>query len=848
MTDLKHISSTQPSVQLPRPSLPVGSQKQEHASIADQAVHDVLHPMRVRPVTQHLSLSSFIQEDYFDKIQDAVQGTKQAFNELHAQQEMPPKAVLQEFEPALVGAPQLSAEGIDDQKFAHDISQGVQLSAKDYTRTDLVVYASQFVSSYMGAFDELFQTISKSAGEQLQGKPELNEQLQAQFTIMRSVIIKKFAEMLREIPLNPAISGISPEESARYLELESRYDSLSNQEKGELAQLEKKVNDALATSIAYSKEQKKFFDSTKKAIHVLQEEAQNLSQKCLKSCRALLEVEGSIKVPAVEHKVVERANQLRAEMIHARKEWNLKKATEFVYAIKGMPNESGEVPLVGMKSSFLAAGPAYSSAMPRNRTHTTSCVANFFKTEAAVVSDQMSPFDPCLATRSAIPVEFSQDDARERSFCTQKHLRQIAEAHAESQVQKALKSMPEGQLKALREGKLAIPIKVNYSTLLSPDVGRQVLGMMNRMPLADNERVLLDETLAAADLVNKQTGHILIDDPENPGKKIEVKIGYDIRIMNFPGNKLYDTYKMLPGISRLVRHSRAEEETNQSINLMLGDAQVAQKKLIAIITTEIANIPENEQAQVKLLQSLVEASTTSRMQLSNYVRANKKMPSSSALQEWQMQADKRAKLLKGICEGNGSDELKALASSVLKHTLLQDLAADIQDLQVSGLYDNPELFGGNRYALNSRILMLSSLVGVGTHFGCRSGKDRTGLLDDQLKLLYGVTATSYRLISFVEEHTHPNYVANRLTVVESAGNASFNTKANLGGVPWWTIGGCRLDVGTSEEEKRLSKAFDEKQSASKLFERPKIKGMFTPAAQRAAPARSDIAKKPLLPK
>jgi phosphatidylinositol-4,5-bisphosphate 4-phosphatase len=41
-----------------------------------------------------------------------------------------------------------------------------------------------------------------------------------------------------------------------------------------------------------------------------------------------------------------------------------------------------------------------------------------------------------------------------------------------------------------------------------------------------------------------------------------------------------------------------------------------------------------------------------------------------------------------------------------------------------------------RYALTARVLILGWIAGMTPHFNCRSGKDRTGLVDVEVKFLY----------------------------------------------------------------------------------------------------------------
>ena len=90
-------------------------------------------------------------------------------------------------------------------------------------------------------------------------------------------------------------------------------------------------------------------------------------------------------------------------------------------------------------------------------------------------------------------------------------------------------------------------------------------------------------------------------------------------------------------------------------------------------------------------------------------------------------------------EGHYSfDENSIIGKRLNDNTLKEDTKKQIQSLadQIIDIYsENKRGIGENPYALPSRVTLLTNLLGYATSYGCKSGKDRTGLMSMELENL-----------------------------------------------------------------------------------------------------------------
>ena len=57
---------------------------------------------------------------------------------------------------------------------------------------------------------------------------------------------------------------------------------------------------------------------------------------------------------------------------------------------------------------------------------------------------------------------------------------------------------------------------------------------------------------------------------------------------------------------------------------------------------------------------------------------------------------------------------------------------------------NYEKISGNPYAVGARVIILAKYMGFSVHYHCKSGKDRTGMMDIEVKFLLDKIARAYR--------------------------------------------------------------------------------------------------------
>jgi len=66
-----------------------------------------------------------------------------------------------------------------------------------------------------------------------------------------------------------------------------------------------------------------------------------------------------------------------------------------------------------------------------------------------------------------------------------------------------------------------------------------------------------------------------------------------------------------------------------------------------------------------------------------------------------------------------------------------------EQLDEVGGPENYDKVAGNPYAVGARVMLLAKYMGFSIHWHCKSGKDRTGMMDIEMKYLLGSMARSY---------------------------------------------------------------------------------------------------------
>jgi hypothetical protein len=523
----------------------------------------------------------------------------------------------------------------------------------------------------------------------------------------------------------------------------------------------------------------------KAQIHQLKDELKELETRALADIESMdqelhrdapqqgvrTDIVGSLVAPRTKARATYR--EARLTLIHDPDAWSVGKWRELPLSF----GSSGSPSL----SCFQAAGIPYSSAAPRNRTLKDNPVVPNFHHTAYVVGGQRV-FE---ATRSAT---FSEFGSKEREAVTRSLVGQMLQVHAAASIEKA---SPD-RLENSKEN----PLVVTHQTigLFTPDLlrdwGDKVFG---RVSPADNEKEILSDTLKAHEYWN--------------GKVVQVDgvwVKYDVRLWNIPNNKLAEK---MPGI--LMSEPEANKESWQKMNLSFQAEKVSILQEV-FFTPGISDPNRLSERDSIDISERMEAISQIRKAMLN--RAKNGQSVRSEIEAWQ---DAQRQLLAKLktLEKTHPEAVRELR----RLNDMQTLHDDIQEIQELGIKCDPKKMDYNRCALFARVAALASHLDYEMHFGCRSGKDRTGLGDGEIKLLYEVAKNLGRMPSYLEQEGLPNIDDWRETMVMQSGNRE-NVRANLGADLGHNVGGS-FNLPQGDKAKRYLGMY-RAASGAQVFARP----------------------------
>lgn len=160
---------------------------------------------------------------------------------------------------------------------------------------------------------------------------------------------------------------------------------------------------------------------------------------------------------------------------------------------------------------------------------------------------------------------------------------------------------------------------------------------------------------------------------------------------------------------------------------------------------------------------------------------------------------------------NPSLEIK---QRIKKHETMTKLLRDVKEMMAIPENKKLKAFGNNYYALTSRVLLLTSLLYDRIHFGCRSGKDRTGLANIELDKLLQIIHYLGDVPSYKTEASDNEEFKDILVeLYKLSGNIDIIPEASLGCPLGMNIGAC-ANPNADNKAKEFALA------AAKIFSRP----------------------------
>lgn len=671
---------------------------------------------------------------------------------------------------------------------------------RERTKTDLITYAAQFLSASMTGGEKLFHSLSSRLSQRLPEIPKTK--IDQACERHKEAFLKTMADLLASLPCNGQLVGHSQEVSQAYHQLTQRVQQpLSFNEMIPFQERMKAVlstmSATLSSPLVFSQKLKSELVKAKAEILFLMKTSSSHFQKACTHLiqeplfASLSDQERSHLLHQLEHDLSHEMNQERGRILLSSKEWDQRTETRFSFSILSRFKEREEH---RFSSGFRAAGPAYPSQMPRNRTPDQMKLINFFFT--SFHDRENSPLHlEVTATRSGTMTESNQTNNTVRHNCTIKNIEQLAYTHAQATL---LRDDIPLQGAGTKEKPYLLPLTL--ITLLTPDFSVHLKTLLHKSPLADDGRRHLSDLLQIFDEYRKKPLVVQIS-----GKWVQM----DFRYYNLPSKNDYDERRASLFGSMLVHHTKSDLSIRENMKKLLLEA------------TAYADSLMKDPLPLELLplMRLLERKKELRQIISRHVMETKCPPSLEIKQEWTATNDQILDLIKRDIDDR---TLTPILTKYLRGLLIQDLRDDLAELTSSQLYKDVQKMDGNRFGFGARLIMLSALLGQACHFSCNSGKDRTSLQDDELKLLMAETSLSCRLPAWFEQVGLRHHRINRKQVLEQAGNAMFNPKANIGHVAWLNLRGNRVTLPLpkspeeQEEDRALNQAYDSIESASMI--------------------------------
>lgn len=603
-------------------------------------------------------------------------------------------------------------------------------------------------------------------------------------------------------------------------------------------ELSKDLNTALTPEKAVVASYKEISKSIEKAVNKgVGDCGKNIQEACCKECKDLPnDVKDALALFTKE--MTENSKNIlgvmKYKIIHEDPMWRPGNVTKrFMAFTSSSSNES-----VRVVSTFEPSGPAYSSQAPRNRSADKAYVPNFFRTTLEINAQGSDKAKKMIdVTRSAITVEFDQPDKNERAKCNEQLVHQVVK----TQVHHFIEKVDPYDLEKAENPETPITFKGQTINLLTPDVLRsltreheiartigQTLSKSISGAPADDERALALENMEAHQALNGKTFPYKITDDEGKEKTIYVK--YDLRYFNIPNNTIYAKMPSLLTDSKDLTSSNnaSWEKLETDAKKQMDDLKFQSESLYGGKIFDLLSTNRFDEGALKEHAKLID--------LNNRITENIKqrelivartvttgMKNDEDFNKWQKQADSLAAELKLLEKQEGwSVTFQGSLELIKQRKQLADLFLDTKELFKSGLSKNLSNMDNNRSALATRIIALGALLDdTEVHFGCRSGKDRTGLVDIELKLLFTEGDLLGRIPSYREEERIEDIVDHRETMTMESGNVFDVVKAVMGAsVGMNTHGSASEPLERNEKGQQYNEFTEGAQAFAKMASRP----------------------------
>lgn len=433
------------------------------------------------------------------------------------------------------------------------------------------------------------------------------------------------------------------------------------------------------------------------------------------------------------------------------------------------------------RSQITCLNSGVASIIKRNRSPQDAKMINFHSTKHFLGDSPEAVFS---ATRGGSISEFHQKDEGLRE---QANLA-MAKELIKHKVSDSLGNLSKAQILEKYSAGNPLEVDVQVTSLMTPDAIRHGI---RRIPFfgkyfsaSNDEAAQLKEEERAL----KQAAKDKFVTLEVNNEKVKVPVKVNMRLWNIGLSKLsygqeswflrpqgiknqerlnYTAYALLKSKVDCVQNEKSEAISNLKVPSKMKNTLEAISTEKKQMREEILRF-ERRSKRVKKRFSLIFKFPIIGNYLGKYLDKRQEKKIAPIFKKWQGKADEFVRKVEGYKAFSSGSKLKYLELMQEKEDIT-DLYSDVQELYGQKIYRDFQKLKENRYTLVATLNALSFQLGENPHFHCKSGRDRTGGTDMEIRVKYEARRLKHRFLSY-RENRHSLHAPIREAVVLDSGN------------------------------------------------------------------------------
>ncbi|MFT4553885.1 MAG: hypothetical protein ACI9S8_002528 [Chlamydiales bacterium] len=434
------------------------------------------------------------------------------------------------------------------------------------------------------------------------------------------------------------------------------------------------------------------------------------------------------------------------------------------------------------KSQITCLNSGVASIIKRNRKAKDAKMINYYSTEHFFEGESKAIFS---GTRAGSISEFHQKDEAVR---TEANLKMAAEL-LKQKVAYSLCDLSKSEILEKYSDRRPLEVDVQVTSLLTPDIIRNSI---REIPFfgkyfspSNDEATQLKEEAEALEQAAKSKFVILEINKET----VKVPVKMNVRLWNVGVSKLsygqeswflrpqgIQAQEQLNDTAYVLLNSKVEsvqEAKDRDIKKLAVPSQM--KSCLERLSAEKKDLRnkilhvERRSKRVKERFSLIFKLPIIGNVLGKLLDSRQEKKLAPTFRMWQAKADEFVVKVTEYRSSSSTKDSHRYLELMQEKEDITDLHSDVQELYGQRIYRDFQKVKENRYTLVAALNVLSFQLGENPHFHCKSGRDRTGGADMEIRVKYEARRVKKRFLSY-RENDLAIHAPIRETIVLDSGN------------------------------------------------------------------------------